>query len=58
MNLPQNRTLRFFSANPEEVLLFNKDLEDLGTIEVKCGPYDAETMVLVTYRAGPANCQM
>ena len=52
----QNRTLRFFSDNPEEVLLFSKDMENLGTIEVKCGPYAAANTVLVTYRAGPTDC--
>ena len=48
-----NRVLKFYSEDPERLLLFNEKQGSLGTITMDCGPLTPPSPVIVTFRRPP-----
>ena len=44
------RTLKFYSHDPERILLFGENKENKGTITMACGPRTPASPVIVTFR--------
>ncbi len=53
----ENRTLRFFAAQPDKIFIYSKEMEDIGPIKIKCGPYTPAASVVVTFKVGAGDCQ-